>query len=361
MKLDFEVFNSTSRKDWLEKIRSDLKGASPEDFHWELEEGFSVDPFPHGDDLQGKAALEIPGPWLNDWEICESFNLSGNSAEVNAQILDSLKGGCQVLWLTSIDEKTNWETVLEDVDTGLVRIVLRFKSDPFNEALFRKLNQFADAMGQVNLDFCFPTDNVPSAAELIELHSRFPESVFHFESGESQYPMRPVSNLNSFFISFAATYGTLLEVRPELAKSIGFHLPIGPLFFPEIARLMSIRLLWSNFQLALEIEQPSPCYLTTGFIEAVYGNEAEENMVKATTMAMAAIFGKTDGLHILPPGFERASTNSRIARNVHHLLRYEGLLDTFPHMTNGAYYLDQLTRKMTEHCWNGMVKKLAGR
>ncbi|MCC6972277.1 MAG: hypothetical protein IT434_18845, partial [Phycisphaerales bacterium] len=144
----------------------------------------------------------------------------------------------------------------------------------------------------------------------------------------------------------------------EVARQIGFSVRIGPDYFLEIARLRALQVLWYNLLKAWGAPPTQPA-ISVEYDPAAYTDEVYANMVRATTMAMSAVFGGADHITVLPydEGREQLSGRSaafarRIARNVQHLLKMESYLDTGADPAAGSYYIEQLTSKLAEAAWS---------
>ncbi len=147
-------------------------------------------------------------------------------------------------------------------------------------------------------------------------------------------------------------------ITPETAAAhFRFKMVVGTDFFLEIAKLRALRLLWSDILTA------AGCTPGDGrvFLHArtstrcLTVHDPHVNMLRATTMAMSAVLGGVDSLHIspfdemdsLPDGFSR-----RIARNVHLILAEECHFGQVLDPAGGSYYVEKLTAEVAEKAWD---------
>ncbi|MEN0006404.1 MAG: hypothetical protein AAF798_19790, partial [Bacteroidota bacterium] len=87
----FDTFPPTSKADWLEKVRKDLKGKPLESLQWQLEETIHIDALFHPEDqLQAFPPIQSAKTENNDWEI-------GAVVRTNKQALKELMGGADSL------------------------------------------------------------------------------------------------------------------------------------------------------------------------------------------------------------------------------------------------------------------------
>ena len=66
----FEQFQPVSKAEWLTKVTKDLKGKPIDGLNWTINEGITLTPFAHADDL-GDTPKPLTNQQINnDWEIC---------------------------------------------------------------------------------------------------------------------------------------------------------------------------------------------------------------------------------------------------------------------------------------------------
>ncbi|MDV7393168.1 methylmalonyl-CoA mutase family protein, partial [Arthrospira platensis SPKY1] len=82
---------------------------------------------------------------------------------------------------------------------------------------------------------------------------------------------------------------------------------------------------------------------------------ANTNMIRASTQAMSAAIGGADLIYVLPANhaLDEASTafTRRIARNVQHVLKMESRLHQVLDPGAGSYYIEKLTDKLAAQAW----------
>ncbi len=102
----FEEFPPVSAAEWLDKIKSDLKGADFEKLIWNTDSGFPVMPFYRREDIINLVHTgSVPGelPYIrgkkisgNSWKIRQDITVSDFS-EANRKALDLLVRGVDSL------------------------------------------------------------------------------------------------------------------------------------------------------------------------------------------------------------------------------------------------------------------------
>ena len=146
-----------------------------------------------------------------------------------------------------------------------------------------------------------------------------------------------------------------IELETAAAK-LCFRLVVGGDFFMEIAKLRALRLLWSDIMAAAGC----PAERSRTVVQARTSTrgytvlDPHVNMLRAVTMAMSAVLGGADGLHVspfdemdsLPDEFSR-----RIARNVQLILREECHLGQVADPAGGSWYVEKLTADLAARAW----------
>ena len=98
-----EAFAGVSKEDWLSKIREDLRHKSVGEMDWDFDDELTISPFVHADDMEiGSSRIEFDA----HWEIAEEFNVIDES-RANAEILEALNGGCEVI-LLKVNDIPDW-------------------------------------------------------------------------------------------------------------------------------------------------------------------------------------------------------------------------------------------------------------
>ena len=89
----FSAFNKVSKQEWLDKIKSDLKGKDIKSLYKEVD-NLSIDPFGHADD---HSISYQPIPKKNaGWENCQTIVIDGISS-ANKVARKALNGGASAI------------------------------------------------------------------------------------------------------------------------------------------------------------------------------------------------------------------------------------------------------------------------
>lgn len=142
-------------------------------------------------------------------------------------------------------------------------------------------------------------------------------------------------------------------------SEITFSFAIGSSYFFQIAKLRAFRLLWRRALEAFgspEIRTRIHCR-SSRWNKSIY--DASNNILRATTEAMAAAIGGADSISVEPwdatfkaPG----EASLRLARNTQLILKHEAYLDRVVDPAAGCYYIEALTGSLASEAWKLMQR-----
>jgi len=389
----FEQFPPVSKKEWLDKISADLKGA---DFKsksvWKTGEGFEVMPFYMQEDNENFKYIEsLPGeyPYLrgnktgnNAWKIRQDITVK-DYLEANRKTVEILMKGVDSLGFIiddpeSLNEK-NSDSLLKYIYPEFVELnfISNGRTKEIVEYLLNYINKTktdpqkitgaieTDPLGRLMLNgtLCIPVekglDYLADVAAIMSPLRGF-KAVNINASNFCNAGSDLVQELG-FAISMGTEYVSQLVDRgigaDVAASRIRFSFGTGSNFFPEIAKLRAARLLWSavmngfipgNYESArMEIH----C-ITSRWNKTLY--DPHVNILRTQTEAMAAILGGTDSLTIEP--FDRIfrepnEFSERIARNQQLILKEESYFGKVADPVSGSYYIENLTSLLADNAW----------
>ncbi len=143
----------------------------------------------------------------------------------------------------------------------------------------------------------------------------------------------------------------------EFAPRLSFFWGIGMNHFMEIAKLRAGRLLWATLVKPFNPKNTKSLALRTHCQTSGYSLTEQDpfnNVARTTIEAMAAALGGTQSLHTnsldeaiaLPTDF-----SARIARNTQLYLQHETDITRAIDPWGGSYYVEYLTKELTERAW----------
>jgi methylmalonyl-CoA mutase len=355
----FTGFPPVVNADWEARIREDLKGADYEKkLIWKPLENIRVKPYYTRDDLIDLEYLnQLPGkfPFVrggsttgNDWEVRQDFSVFDIDAAVQVMKMAVERGVTSV----GIDLTTKGDLYYHDFRKLISKIdckntIINFISgDSTQDTLdfllkaLEELNiQSADVKGSIDYD---PLGYLTRSGGFYRSEQEdFSVADKLLLSGENELPLFRVLAVNShlfsdsggsivqelaFGLAMAAEYMNKLtdlgHHASDIARHLQWNLGTGSDYFMEIAKIRAARLLFSGLLSAFDNIPTSdiPVFIhsvTTDWNKTIY--DANVNMLRLTTEAMAAILGGCNSLLVKPYDScysEQGDFSARIARNI---------------------------------------------
>jgi len=138
---------------------------------------------------------------------------------------------------------------------------------------------------------------------------------------------------------------------------LSFFWAIGMNYFMEVAKLRAARMIWAKLIKQFEPKNPKSLSLRTHSQTSGWSLTAQDvynNVTRTCVEAMAATHGHTQSLHTnaldealaLPTDF-----SARIARNTQLFLQQETDTCSVVDPWGGSYFVERLTRDLTERAW----------
>ncbi len=359
----FQKFPSVNLAEWKDKIVKDLKGKelSVLDFIDPIEE---IDYRAYYHKEERNSADLTPGSFPatrgsktanNNWQNGALIVVS-DEKEANQKALDLLMKGADMLCFAGHKEAIDWKKVLNDVQ--LEHIHAQFVVDSSDEAqqivaiAGKALNQIA---------FCFDALTSEMNPALMDL-MRDIQTATYVVNG---YGVQRCGANTWQEVAFCLSTGHEMLVKlmeagftiDEAAAQIHFHVGVGSNYFNEIAKLRSLRQLWSKIVKAYNPEHTCSynCQIT-----AVIGHTNKSlrdpytNLLRQTTETMSAA-STADAILVLP--YDLYSENGaselaeRMALNISTLLKEESYLHHVIDAPGGSYSVEQLTEKIGKKAW----------
>ncbi|GAB3908286.1 hypothetical protein GCM10028803_43610 [Larkinella knui] len=371
------LFPPVTKAEWMQQIRTDLKGKSIESLKRLTSEGVETEPVYTAEDLANlplaanqatQTTGRTPG-WLNVPSV--RFD---TETRTNSVLRDLLTKGADSfrLNLSGIEvEKINWSRLLNGLK--LSDTPVWFYCDGQSETVAQALKPllpyqlkggFIDDPISRSLRFgTDPTESLTHLVEATRLTLDSPQcrtitvgsSVFHNAGATATQELAFTLNAVVDLCDSLTDSGLTME---QIVPKTALLLSIGTSYFTEIAKLRALRILWqrllafyhssfSTHQAAFIFAQTSTFYDATA--------TPYNNLLRATTEAMSAVIGGCDALTIHPYDAvlgESDAFSTRIARNISILLKEEAHLDKTLDPSAGSYYLETLTNELVESAWS---------
>jgi methylmalonyl-CoA mutase len=151
----------------------------------------------------------------------------------------------------------------------------------------------------------------------------------------------------------------MFSLDPAVAKETALRatFAIGNHFYTEIAKLRVFRRLWSKIAESYGWNQTIQIGAETSFFFQTALDE-NNNIIRSTIQAIAAISGGADSLRILPSdewSGEWNENSARIAININHLLSEESHLNEYRNAASGSWYLRDLEDNLADRAWRSFI------
>ncbi|HSF55873.1 MAG TPA: methylmalonyl-CoA mutase family protein [Algoriphagus sp.] len=374
----FSEFSPSNKEAWKNQAFRDLKG---KDFDQSLKsllwDKIEIEPFYTQEDLIGLSKLPelsfendttepdfSPRNWVNFAGV-----FPGSS---NKEILNFLQNGANGLILhLKVDE--NLDEKLKGVQPEFISILVKPLGDPV-----LVLEEFLDWVRKTGLDAMKLTgaflwspmdllfDEGKSWEEALATFRKVIVIVKDFQNFHpfafqfGRYADSGASGLDELIFGFGEIIDLIghsgIEPEKILRKGV-FYSSVAESHFPEISKLKAMRFFAAElaFQYGVNL---NPADITV-FVKTSDWSKSildpNNNLIRQTYEAMAAVFGGVNGLWVKPLQEEKASDlELRIARNVSSILVHESYLDKVPDPAAGSYYLDKLISQIMDQIKSGL-------
>ena len=363
----FSDFKTVTKAEWQNKIESDLKGKNSKLLLIEDEiEDIKISSYYHNEDAINDT--ETPGnyPYKRGMNVPNNQFSNGalivvsDEKEANTKALHALNCGADLLVFKSNNHLTDWEQVLKGVKFEYISCQFAIQSIQEFTALYALLKN------ERNIDY-----NIDFHASNFEL-SHLAEVATNFRKVQTRFCAVNGFRLQqvganawqeiSFCLSTSHEY--LVELMraglsiDEASACITFNIGIGSNYFLEIAKIRSLKSLWSKIIRAYSPEHACSynCNITAVITHVNKSlKDPETNLLRQTTEAMSAINAGINALVILP--FDLYSTQSvssfaeRMALNINSILCEESYFNKVVDPMGGSYSIEKMTSTLGKKIW----------
>ncbi len=371
---DFYGFPPSSKKDWLEQVKKDLKG---KDFDATLVsplwDELKIQPLYTAGDVSEEVSTmrfhpspKIPGGSPRNWKNIVSIYVTDSKA-ANGEILSVLDSGAEGVVL-HLDGTEDLNQLLHGVLTEYVQLYFlpTAKIDLVISEIHNWVNSLnltsemlhgailwspADAFLDGDSDW---SGNLARAKELIESFASFPD-FYPITIDLAKYANAGATGIQELYLGL----GEVIELIDQLMKqavsgfeahsNFAFHLTAGASHFAEIAKLKAFRNLAvdlaSNLGIQIEAESIHLIVSSSDWTKSLI--DKDTNLIRQTFESMAAVLGGCNSLWVKPAGGAHASgQDKRIARNISAILSDESHLNKVIDPAAGSYYLTHLQQEI---------------
>lgn len=371
----FQDFSPVSKDLWLERMKKELKGRSPEELNWhlDLDNKIVTAPFYNQEDQPVAPLPILTKDNHKPWEIGEYITVNQvNTA--NDTLLEGLNGGVQapLLQFGREHQDAAFMELLQGVDLRMIstHFAQNFPEKDPHKLLYqfvrvsRKMGYDpADLSGSIDCDpildwpdppFEMLSDMIKFSADAIPGFKVLQINARRLHSG----PENSAWELG-YIISKANEYLAQMSLRglaPGLVhQHMQFSVTVSTSFFTEIAKLRALKLLWARVIQAWDIDPAHLPPIEVHLAPETQSPDQNTNLIKAATQVMSAAIGGASIIYVLPSNAfsfqESTSFTRRMARNVQHILQMESHLDKVADPAAGSYFVEALTDKLCTEAW----------
>jgi methylmalonyl-CoA mutase len=358
----FSDFPSVSTEQWMERVTADLKGA---DFDrklvWKNLTGINIQPCYNLENsiTQLKNTGENSQSLINYRSVAAITAKIGNKLAIKAieeginGVIFQLKGYVSVASLLSgID--LNKTTVSFQIETDAIVFTKDLVAYAKDSNLKGYIN--TEIISNYVKTGSFDESQVEVLAELIKLTADFPNfkaitisGTEYLDSGANQV-QEIAYTLNSLVFLTEKLVEKGVEVQ-AIFNNLNFKLAIGLEYFVEIGKFRAFNNLLAEVAAKYGVAEFSNTITAKTSIWSKSITDAETNLLRCTTEAMAAILGNVDGVLIdaYDKEFKESSDfSSRIAGNITTILREESYFGKVSNPVDGSYYIEEVSSKIAE-------------
>lgn len=354
-------FSPTSRQQWIDQATKDLKGDSLASLAHQTADGISIAPFYTAPESHRAAPVFTH----TDWEVCDLIVVH-DVGEANKRALSYLNQGATSL-IFELHDSSGLATLLQEVGIEYIAIQFRLRTDPtaFTIALDSLLAERKLDRSELSLTINY--DPVGMLAESGSWPHGESESLQQFQTFIQKNPnCRNVCiNSNSYHEAGATTgyeIGCALAHANEYLNvidgkanglTVQLNTATGADYFVEIAKLRAMRKVFAQLLSHYGVQEPVYIHATTA-MRHLTAYDYNNNMLRGTTAAMAAVLGGCNSLLVTPYNVtfqEPDDFSKRLARNTQLILKGESYFDKISEVAAGAYYLETLTDELAQKGW----------
>lgn len=354
----FSDFELISDEKWRDQVISDLKGKDFEStLVWEDENGIKHQPYYRASDLNANplfADIQKSQKKTAVWQLLQTFTI--NEKKVKKKVDNALQFGVDQVILEGVDNLEDVLSIFGKKYKGKISVkaklnflpnenlLKQFYLDPLGESL-RSGENFKEQEDRLSRLFQKRLNQLETDRFLLI------DSSIYKESGATivQEMAMALQHATEYFDCLTDAGYTAEAV----ARSMAFKLAYGTSFFSEIAKGRAMRYLIQKLFKSYGVEEEA---YTWGEGSSYYlaDQDSYTNLLRATTMTMAAVLGNSD--QVSTPSFdELAETQStlgiRMAKNIQLILKEEAYFAQVRDMSAGSYYLESLTVKLAKEAW----------
>ena len=354
----FEEFETSSLKDWKEKIIKDLKGKDYEEtLVWEDENGIKHQPIYSAESNENAdliKAIQAAQKKSTHWGNVQLFNAKEENAV--EMVTEGLKNGLDFAF---IEHASKYKEFIHSKPEGkkIYFFLDKIKTDKLPKSFL--IDPIRDLLQKKS----YAESNLESLKAVFQLrlndlkpdHFLLVDGSIYKEAGATA-----VQEL-AYTLSHAVEYFDRMTeegfTADAVARSFIFKLGYGNSYFTEIAKGRAFHYL---------VDQLYQQYKTKHRI-VIWGDaskyyqshkDAHTNLLRLSSQAMSAVLGNCNLVSL--PAFDAlehsSSLGRRMSKNIPLILKEESSFEQVRDAANGSYYIENLTAELAEKGWDLFLK-----
>lgn len=359
---NFLEFENTSKKQWLEKVSSDLKGKPINDLNW-LHNKKEYTPFYTEGDIESISSLSLNSS-SNLWLNLQRLSILDSNFEIKA--LEGLNNGADGL-IIEVEMEHGLINAMKNILPQHCHLSLTStkNSTEISEVYFNHLKSLSlnrediNGLGfwldliQIDVD---KNDFFLDVSKLSHIVGNCEFSGFqnllidtNLMSLSNKTPSNEIAVLLSFSVSLIN--GLLNEGLDfdQIASNIFFRLKSNGQYFKDIARIRALKILSKEMMKLYDSE-----INIFPHIHVDICNEDEYSYLRNTTEAMSSVIAGADSIAVSLNS--EKTQDIRIARNVSNIIKEESYLDKSLDVSSGSYFIESLTYDIAKESWESFSK-----
>ncbi len=357
-------FEGNSKEAWLKLIEKEIQPKKWQDLNVTVGNSKEVNAAYHPEDQIISRNINN-GKTLNTWLIAEDFDALSNPSECNEKLMIALEYGLEAPNLHAVDPFVNLEVLLKGVIPGYISLCWELpemeaanRISQYLSSVHTVPNQMEGAfLPRLTLDRTFISDLEKIEAAFTEGFSNEYRWI-HIASAETNENEPFGDELGFICFAFSRALEMLKEggkLNEEIIARFQITIKAGDQLLTEVAKVRALRILLANIQKLHGLSGQSPVFIQGKTDTACYTSEPNYNRIKGALIGWALATGGVDSINIAPgnlnPPASEWAFNSRIARNISHLLRMESYLAEVGDPASGAYFLEEMTNQLVKNTW----------
>jgi hypothetical protein len=349
-------FSKTDFNEWKQTIEKELKDKKWTDLSLNVNERILIEAAYSANQAQVNANLIRQN--RNHWKIAEFFN--AQHKWYSSAISDALNNGVEAPFIIGNEKQTISEYIFQNIIPEYVECMcFGFKIDQFSN-FNSTLKTKTKSASQINGGFLPPLVSGSTLEdmgnELLNLSKEHAQDfkLFHICPQLSSSE----DTCDSILAEILAGVQTLIDAFSYgIMNRILVSIPVGNHIILEACKLRALHILLRNLWIHNGGSQQKNTSISIHSFNdpSTYFSDENTNRINVAVQTWAMVNGGSDYITTIPGHLNPESSeilfNRRIARNIHHIYRYESFLDQVGDPLSGSYLIEETTRQLATSAW----------